>query len=59
MFSKVTLKDSHIQLLCSYLLQMGLYWNVRGIKIKFILKLMWIDSGVQELVYANSYTSRH
>ena len=53
------LKGSHILLLSFYLLQMCLYWNVRGIKIKFIFKLMCIDSGVEELVYANSYTLRH
>ena len=40
-----------------YLFQLG---YVRGIKIKFIFKLMWIDfEGVEELVYANSSTLRH
>ena len=36
--SEVTLKDSHILLLSIYLLQMSLYWNVRGIKIKLNFK---------------------
>ena len=54
------LMDSHILLLSFYLLQICLYWNVRGIKIKFIFKLLWIDSGeAEDSVYANSYTLWH
>ena len=34
-FTKVTLKDSHIHLLSIYLLHMSLYWNVREIKFNF------------------------
>ena len=38
LFFEVMSKDSHIFLLSIYLLQMSLFWNVRGMKIKFHFK---------------------